>query len=76
MGFSQLAMMHIILHFLCIGLAFWVLRGIRIELLFNKGEIGKMRLLLILLSILIGTGMSNFIMDIFRYTQEASLLFS
>lgn len=76
MEFSQLAMMHIILHFLCIGLAFWVLRGVRIELLFNKGEIGRMRLLLILLSILIGTGMSNFIMDIFRYTQEASLLFS
>lgn len=76
MGFSQLAMMHIILHFLCIGLAFWVIRGVRIELLFNKGDIGRMRLLLILLSILIGTGMSNFIMDIFRYTQEASLLFS
>lgn len=76
MEFSQLAMMHIILHFLCIGLAFWVIRGVRIELLFNKGEVGRMRLLLILLSILIGTGLSNFIMDIFRYTQEASLLFS
>lgn len=76
MEFSQLAVMHIFLHFLCIGLAFWVLKGIRFEFLFNKGEVGRMRLALILLSILLGTAMSNFIMDIFRYTQEAALLFS
>ena len=76
MGFSQFALMHIILHILCISLAFWVLKGIRLESLFNKGEAGKIRLTLILLSILLGTAMSNFIMDIFRHTQEASLLFS
>lgn len=76
MGFSQFALMHIILHILCIGLAFWVLQGVRIETLFNKGEIGRIRLVLIMLSILLGTSMSNFIMDIFRYTQEAALMFS
>lgn len=76
MEFSQLAVMHIILHFLCIGLAFWVLKGVRLEIIFIKGEIGRVRILLILLSVLLGTALSNFIMDIFRYTQEASLLFS
>lgn len=76
MGFSQFALMHILLHLLCISLAFWVLKGIRIESLFNKGETGRIRLVIILLSILLGTALSNFIMDIFRYTQEASLLFS
>lgn len=76
MDFSQFALMHIILHILCIGLAFWVLQGVRIENLFNKGEIGRIRLVLIMLSILLGTAMSNFIMDIFRYTQEAAIMFS
>lgn len=76
MGFSQFALMHILLHLLCISLAFWVLKGVRIESLFNKGETGRIRLVIILLSILLGTALSNFIMDIFRYTQEASFLFS
>ncbi|CAM4240181.1 DUF1146 family protein [Jeotgalicoccus halotolerans] len=76
MGFSQFALMHILLHLLCISLAFWVLKGVSIESLFNKGETGRIRLVIILLSILLGTALSNFIMDIFRYTQEASLLFS
>lgn len=76
MDFSQFALMHIILHILCTGLAFWVLQGIRIEKLFNKGDVGRIRLVLIMLSVLLGTAMSNFIMDIFRYTQEAALMFS
>ncbi|MDO5359923.1 MAG: DUF1146 family protein [Jeotgalicoccus sp.] len=76
MGFSQFALMHIILHILCIGLAFWVLQGIRIENLFKQGDVRRIRLVLIMLSVLLGTAMSNFIMDIFRYTQEAALMFS
>lgn len=76
MSFSQFALMHIILHILCIGLAFRVLQGVRIENLFNKGDVGRIRLVLIMLSVLLGTAMSNFIMDIFRYTQEAALMFS
>lgn len=76
MGFSQFALMHIILHILCISLAFWVLQGIRIENLFKQGDVGRIRLVLIMLSVLLGTAMSNFIMDIFRYTQEAALMFS
>ncbi|WP_328794775.1 DUF1146 family protein [Jeotgalicoccus meleagridis] len=75
-GYSQLALMHIILHFLCILLAFWVLKGVRIEFIFRQGEVGRSRLMMLLLSVLIGTGLSNFIMDVFRYTQETALMFS
>lgn len=76
MGYSELAFMHIILHFLCIVLAFWVLKGVRLEVLFRQGEIARGRMLMILLSVLIGTALSNFIMDVFRYTQEAAIMFS
>ncbi|WP_213810803.1 DUF1146 family protein [Jeotgalicoccus sp. WY2] len=75
MGFSQFALMHIILHILCIGLAFWVLQGIRIENSFNKGDVGRIRLVLIMLSVLLGTAMSNLSWTSLD-TQEAALMFS
>tara|TARA_B100000809_G_C14954820_1_gene465204 strand:- start:575 stop:808 length:234 start_codon:yes stop_codon:yes gene_type:complete len=75
MLFSQLAFMHIILHMLCVVFAFWVLGALNIDSWFKKGETGRIRLFIILAAVLMGSALSNFIMDFFRLVQEASLLF-
>ncbi|MFC3899292.1 DUF1146 family protein [Aliicoccus persicus] len=76
LGFSELALMQLVLHIACVILAFWLLQSIRIEGIFRKGEIGKYRLLLILFAIVLGSLTSNYIMDFFRLVQEASLMFN
>ncbi|MHC0551748.1 DUF1146 family protein [Salinicoccus sp. CNSTN-B1] len=75
MLFSQLAFMHIVLHLLCVIFAFWVLGALNTDGWFKKAETGRIRLFVILLAVLLGSGLSNFIMDFFRLVQEAALLF-
>ncbi|MFB9860849.1 DUF1146 family protein [Salinicoccus siamensis] len=75
MLFSQLAFMHIVLHLLCVIFAFWVLGALNVDGWFKKAETGRIRLFFILLAVLLGSGLSNFIMDFFRLVQEAALLF-
>lgn len=76
MIFSQLAFMHIILHMLSVIFCFWLLQGLNIQRFFLKGETGRYILLLIVLSVLLGSALSNFIMDFFSLVQEASLIFN
>ncbi|MFC3418841.1 DUF1146 family protein [Salinicoccus hispanicus] len=75
MLYSQLAFMHIFLHMLCVIFAFWVLGALNIDAWFRKGETGRIRMFIILAAILLGSALSNFIMDFFRLVQEAALLF-
>ncbi|WP_369816865.1 DUF1146 family protein [Salinicoccus sp. YB14-2] len=74
--FSQLAFMHIILHLFSVIFCFWLIQGLNIERFFRKGETGRIMLLMIVISILLGSALSNFIMDFFSLVQEASLIFN
>ncbi|SHM37921.1 DUF1146 family protein [Lacicoccus alkaliphilus] len=76
MLFSQMALMHIILHILSVIFCFWLLQGLNIQRLFLKGETGRIILLLIVISVLLGSALSNFIMDFFYLVQDASLIFN
>lgn len=75
MIFSQLAFMHIILHILSVMFCFWLVQGLNIQRFFRKGESGKIILMMIVISVLLGSALSNFIMDFFSLVQQASLMF-
>lgn len=74
-GFSELAIMHIILHISCVFLVFWLLQSTRIEQIFKKGATGKIQLFVVILSVVMGSLLSNYIMDFFRLVQEAAVMF-
>lgn len=76
LGFSELAIMQLILHIVCVILAFWLLQAVRLDMLFKRGESGKIRLMMLFLAIVIGSLTSNYIMDFFRLVQEAVLIFN
>lgn len=76
LGFSELALMQLILHIVCVILAFWLLQAVRLDMLFKRGEGGKVKLMMIFLAIVIGSLTSNYIMDFFRLVQEAALIFN
>lgn len=76
LGFSELALMQLVLHIACVILAFWLLQALRLDMLFQVGEVGKVRLLTLFLAIVLGSLTSNYIMDFFRLVQEASLIFN
>ncbi|MCD2138113.1 DUF1146 family protein [Salinicoccus halitifaciens] len=76
MIFSQLAFMHIILHILSVMFCFWLVQGLNIQRFFRKGESGKIILFMIVISVLLGSALSNFIMDFFTLVQQASLIFN
>lgn len=75
MEMSQLAFMHIILHIVSVIFCFWILQSLKIESWFKKGETGRITLFYVVLSILLGSALSNFIMDFFVLVQEVSLMF-
>ncbi|WP_245696740.1 DUF1146 family protein [Lacicoccus qingdaonensis] len=68
--------MHIILHLFSVIFCFWLIQGLNIQRFFRKGETGRIILLMIVLSVLLGSALSNFIMDFFSLVQEASLIFN
>ncbi|WP_020007238.1 DUF1146 family protein [Salinicoccus albus] len=72
---AQLSFIHIILHILCVIFAFWVLGALNVDGWFKKYDTGRIRLFFILMAILLGSALSNFIMDFFRLVQEAALMF-
>ncbi|WP_462421592.1 DUF1146 family protein [Salinicoccus sp. Marseille-QA3877] len=74
--FSQLAFMHIVLHLFSVVFCFWLIQGLNVGRFFRKGETGRIVLLMIVLSVLLGSALSNFIMDFFSLVQEASLIFN
>ncbi|WP_411842631.1 DUF1146 family protein [Salinicoccus sp. HZC-1] len=76
MLFSQLAFIHIVLHIFCVIFAFWVIGSLNVDSWFRKDDVGRIRIFFILIAILLGSALSNFIMDFFRLVQEASLMFN
>lgn len=76
MMMSQLAFMHIFLHIICVIFCFWLLQSVNVEHWFKKSHPSKIMMLLIVLAVVLGSALSNFIMDFFVFVQEASLIFT
>lgn len=74
-SFGQQAVISIIAHLLFIIITWWALQGINIEKLIKPGKSGHAKVLLILLTIAIGTTVSNFFLDYLFWSQQIQYLF-
>ncbi len=73
-GFGQQALISIISHLLFIAISFWALQALHFERLLKGNRVFQARLLFILLSITIGSTVSNFFLDYLLWSQRLPLI--
>jgi uncharacterized integral membrane protein (TIGR02327 family) len=73
--FGQQALLAIFSHLLFIALAWWALEAIHFDKLLRPNRVFQARLLYILLSIFIGTSVSNFFLDYLQWSKQLPLIF-
>jgi len=71
---GQQALIAIVSHLLFITITWWALQGIHIERLMKPGKVMQPRVLLILITIAIGTSVSNFFLDYLGYSKSLTYL--
>lgn len=73
---GQLALISIFSHIMFIYLTWKVITAIRIETIFKKGRTAEARVFLLFITIVIGTGVSRFFLDILQWSGDLIYLFS
>jgi uncharacterized integral membrane protein (TIGR02327 family) len=63
-------------HIFFISISFYALQALRLEQLFKKGRTFQIQLIYILVSITIGSSVSNFILDITSWSKQLPYIFS
>lgn len=74
--FGMQAILGMASHLFFIAITFYALQAIRIEQIFKKGNTFRIQLIYILLSIAIGTSVSNFLLDFTVWSGQLPYLFS
>ncbi|AGE65286.1 DUF1146 family protein [Bacillus subtilis] len=72
---EQQAAIGIVVHLIFIAVTWWALQAVNIDPLIKKGKVVQARLLMILLTIAIGTAVANFFLDYLNYSQQLPYLF-
>ncbi|AJO60045.1 DUF1146 family protein [Bacillus subtilis] len=72
---GQQAAIGIVVHLFFIAVTWWALQAVNIDPLIKKGKVVQARLLMILLTIAIGTAVANFFLDYLNYSQQLPYLF-
>lgn len=62
-------------HIIFIYITWVVMQGINFEPLVRKNRVVEARILLIFIAIVIGTGVSRFVLDIIQWSQDLIYLF-
>lgn len=75
MGAGQQALISMIVHLTFISISWWALQAFNIEKLIKGNHVLQARVLYILLSIVIGSTVSNFFLDYFFWSQQLPYLF-
>lgn len=70
---GQYAVIHLVLHVVCICIAYWALQSIRLDR-FLKGYATQLQVCMIFVAILLGTAVSNFIVDLLQYSTQVKYL--
>lgn len=70
---GQFAVVHLVLHVICICVAYWALNALRLEQLFKRAYKTNSNLYDIF-AILLGTSVSNFIIDLMQYSTQVKYL--
>lgn len=62
-------------HIFFIAITWRLMLAVNFDVMIRKNRVGEARLLLVFLTIAIGTLVSNFVLDIIRWTLDIPLLF-
>jgi uncharacterized integral membrane protein (TIGR02327 family) len=73
--YSQLALISMVVNLAFIIVTWWALQALNIEKWIKAGRVIQARILLILLTIAIGSIVSNFFLDYLLWSQQLPLLF-
>ncbi|GGI33713.1 MULTISPECIES: DUF1146 family protein [Staphylococcus] len=71
---GQFAIVHLIMHVLCICIAYWCLNAVRLDQFFKKGYARQVQIAMIFVAILLGTSVSNFIVDLLQFSTQIQYL--
>ncbi|MCE4988393.1 DUF1146 domain-containing protein [Staphylococcus haemolyticus] len=72
---GQFAIVHLILHVLCICIAYWALNSLKLDQFFKIGYATQVQVCLMFLAVLLGTAVSNFLIDLLQFSTQVKFLF-
>lgn len=72
---GQFALVGMISHVIFIYITWKMLLGINFEPLVRKNRVTEAQVIIIFIAIIIGTGVSRFVLDIIRWSQDIFTLF-
>ena len=72
---GQFAIVHLILHVLCICIAYWALNSLKLDQFFKKGYATQVQVCLMFLAVVLGTAVSNFLIDLLQFSTQVKFLF-
>ncbi|MFD2215090.1 DUF1146 family protein [Metabacillus endolithicus] len=73
--YGQLALISMVVHLAFIAVTWWALQALNIEKWIKAGKVIQAKVLLILLTISIGSLVSNFFLDYLLWSQQLPSLF-
>ncbi|MBS4190109.1 DUF1146 family protein [Bacillus sp. FJAT-49705] len=73
-GFGQQALLSIISHLVFIAISWWALQALRFDQILRPNHVIQARVLYILLSIVIGSAVSNFFLDYLLWSRQLPLI--
>ena len=72
---GQFAIVHLILHVLCICIAYWALNALKLDQFFFFCYASQVQVCLMFLAVLLGTAVSNFLIDLLQFSTQVKFLF-
>lgn len=72
---GQLAIVSMISHLIFIGLTWRIITSLKLEPFVRKGSETEFKILLLFVTIVIGSGVSRFFLDLFQWSQDLMYLF-
>jgi len=73
--FGQQALVSILVHIFFFAITFWALQALNYEKLLKPNRVFQARLLMIILTIAIGSSISNFFLNYLLWSQQLPLMF-
>ncbi|GEK33276.1 DUF1146 family protein [Kurthia sibirica] len=69
------AVLSLVSHIFFVGVSFYALQSLRYEQIFKKGKTFHIQIILIFVSIALGTAVSNFFLQFINWSQQLQYLF-
>lgn len=74
-GFGGFALTSILTHLIFIAISWWALQALQFDKLLRANHVLQARVLYILLSIALGSTVSNFFLDYLQWSQQLPMIF-